>query len=193
MFLAMCWGLSGQTYRTDPIGFSVPTPRPINPAESTTNPSAQATQRQNPYLGSIPQSSTGTVMKLTLAEAIARGLRYNLGLVETEHSSADVHADRLRALAALLPQLTANARQVYQALSFKEIGIKLPPGAPFQLPATSGGFGYQDARVGLSQEVYNPSLRSKYRAEKAAEEASVFNLKDSRDVVVFAVGTAYVR
>src|SRR3981081_2567607 len=147
----------GQT--PNPLGYSVATPRPINPAEGTTNPSAQATQRQNPYLGSVPQKSTGTMLKLSLAGAIERGLHYNLGLIESEHASADVHGDRLRALAALLPELTANAHQGYENLSFKEIGIKLPPGAPFQLPSTSGAFGYQDARVSVSQQVYNAQLR----------------------------------
>ena len=42
----------GQT--PDTLGYSVATPRPISPAEGTTNPSAQATQSQNPYLGSVP-------------------------------------------------------------------------------------------------------------------------------------------
>jgi hypothetical protein len=37
-----------------PRGDSIATPRPINPAASTTNPSALATQGQNPYLGSTP-------------------------------------------------------------------------------------------------------------------------------------------
>lgn len=44
----------GQAISPDPLRYSVATPRPINPSESTTNPSAQATQRQNPYLGSVP-------------------------------------------------------------------------------------------------------------------------------------------
>ncbi len=193
MLLAAGGSLNAQSYGANPLGYSVPTPRPINPAESTTNPSAQETQRQNPYLGSVPQKSTGTLLRLSLAGAIERGLRYNLGLVESEHASADIHGDRLRALAALLPDLTANARQVYQELSFKEIGIKLPPGAPFQLPATSGGFGYQDTRVSVSQQVYNATLRDRYRANKNLEQASLFNQKDSRDVVVFAVGAAYMQ
>jgi DHA2 family multidrug resistance protein len=38
----------------DTLGYSVATPGPISPAEGTTNPSAQATQSQNPYLGSVP-------------------------------------------------------------------------------------------------------------------------------------------
>ena len=41
-----------------PAGYSIATPKPISPAEGTTNPSALATQRQNPYLGSVPAKST---------------------------------------------------------------------------------------------------------------------------------------
>jgi outer membrane protein TolC len=172
---------------------SIPTPRPINPAEGTTNPSALATQRQNPFLGSTPAAATGTTIELTLKRAIERGLRYNLGLIESNQASADVRAGRLRALSALLPQLSARGRQAYEDISFKEIGIKLPPIPGFSLPATSGGFGYQDARVGLTQNVYDAQLRGQYRARKDSEQASTFTIRDSRDVVVFAVGTAYLQ
>src|SRR5216683_4564222 len=109
-----------------PLGYSVATPRPINPAEGTTTPSAQATQRQNAYLGSVPSKNTGTRIELSLRTAIERGLRYNLGMVEANQASADVRAERLRALSALLPQLAAQGRQGYQSLSYKEIGLKLP-------------------------------------------------------------------
>src|SRR5713101_3547876 len=183
---------SGQT--PGPLGYSVATPRPISPAEGTTNPSAQATQRQNPYLGSVPSKNTGTRIELSLKGAIERGLRYNLGLIESNQASADVRAERLRALSALLPQLSARGRQAYENISYKEIGLKLPPipGLP-SLPATSGGFGYQDARVSLTQSLYDAGLRNHYRARKSDEQASVLNIQDSRDVVVFAVGTAYLQ
>jgi len=95
-----------------PLGYSVATPRPINPAEGTTTPSAQATQRQNPYLGSVPSKNTGTRIELSLSTAIERGLRYNLGLVEANQTSADVRAERLRALSALLPQLAGQGARV---------------------------------------------------------------------------------
>src|ERR1041385_3204858 len=84
-----------------PLGYSVATPRPISPAEGTTNPSAQATQRQNPYLGSVPSNTTGTRIELSLRSAMERGLRYNLGLIEANQASADVRAERLRALSEL--------------------------------------------------------------------------------------------
>src|SRR5882672_8509993 len=182
----------GQT--PNALDYSVATPRPISPAEGTTNPSAQATQTQNPYLGSVPSRNTGTRIELPLKDAIERGLRFNLGLIESSQASASVRAERLRVLSSLLPQLSAEYGQAYESLSFKEFGLKLPsiPGFP-GLPATSGGFGYQDARLTLTQSIYDAQLRNQYRSRREAERASALNVKDSRDVVVFAVGTAYVK
>jgi outer membrane protein TolC len=142
----------------------------------------------------VPSKNTGTKIELSLKGAIERGLRYNLGLVEASQASADMRAERMRALSALLPQLSADARQGYENLSYKEIGLKLPPipGLP-ALPSTSGGFGYQDARVSLAQSLYNSELRNQYRARRSDERASMLIVQDSRDVVVFAVGTAYLQ
>jgi outer membrane protein TolC len=112
--------------------------------------------------------------------------------VESDRAAADVHAERLRALAALLPQLSASARQVFDSVNFLELGVRLPsiPGlAPF--PSSSGGFGYQDARVAVSQALFDPQLRNRYQARKQDEKASALSTKDARDVVVLAVGTAY--
>jgi outer membrane protein TolC len=192
MTAAFGQSVSGQT--ADPLRYSIPTPRPINPAESTTNPSARATQSQNPYLGSVPAKATGETIELSLQAAIDRGLRYNLGLIESNQSGAEARAARLRALSTLLPQLEARGRQAYENISFKEVGLRLPPipGLP-SLPSTSGAFGYQDVRVGLTQSIYNAPLRAEYRARKTAEQASALNIKDARDVVVLAVGTAYLQ
>src|SRR5258708_3293634 len=117
--LTFSFTASGQAQ--GPLGYTVATPRPISPVEGTTTPSAQATQRQNPYLGSVPSKNTGTRIELSLKDAIERGLRYNLGMIESSQASADVRAERLRALSGLLPQLSAQGRQGYENLSYKEI------------------------------------------------------------------------
>jgi len=186
---AAAYAQTGPAYAS---AYSITTPKPISPAEGTTTPSAQAAQRQNPYLGSVPANSTGTTLRLSLKDAIARGLRYNLGLVESEHAGSDVGAERLRALSALLPQISASARQAYENISYQEIGLKLPaiPGLP-ALPATSGGFGYQDVRVAMSQRLFDRELRQRFQARKEDAQASALSVKDARDVVVLAVGTAY--
>ncbi len=105
-----------------------------------------------------------------------------------------MRADRLRALSALLPQISATARQVYEDISYKEIGLNLPPiPGVGSLPPTSGGFGYQDVRVNVNQTIFNKELKERYRAQKSAEQGSALDIRDSRDVVVFAVGTAYAQ
>jgi outer membrane protein TolC len=184
----------GQVGPIDPLGYSIPTPHPIDPA-GTTNPSPLAAQRQNPFLGSTPSGkATDTVLSLTLSESIDRGLLYNLGLIESTQSNADVRAQRLRTLSQLLPDISLDARQVAANQSFKQFGLRLPSIAGFPgLPATSGLFGFQDTRLSMKQSVYNTELRNRYQAEKQAEQASTLATSDARDVVVYAVGTAYLQ
>lgn len=177
-------------------GYSISTPRPINPAASTTNPSALATQGQNPYLGSTPSGkATDEVVPLSLHEAVERGLRYNLGLIESNLANAEARAQRLRALSALLPDVSVKGEQAFQKLSFQEVGLsKLPPiPGVGPLPSTSGNFGYQDVGVSLTQSVYSAELHDRYREQRNAEQASAFSARDARDVVVYAVGIAYLQ
>ena len=176
-------------------GYSIETPRPINPAANTTSPSALATQAQNPYLGSTPSGkASGGTLQLSLQNAVERGLRYNLGLVETSQAGASARAQRLRALSALLPQISARGEQAFERLSFKEIGIKLPSIPGFAgLPSASDPFSYQDARVSVSMPLFSAELRSRYAQQKSAENASSLNIKDARDIVVYAAGTAYLQ
>src|ERR1700733_11909737 len=171
---------------------SVTTPRPINPATGTTNPSARATQTLNPYLGSTSDDKVvDGEIKLTLTDAISRGLRFNLGLIDSEQADAGVRAEREHAFAELLPQISARAQQSYEQLSYQELHIKLPPQAGFQLPPTTGGFGYSEGDILAHSAVVNLELWNRYKEQRALEWASAPSTKDSRDIVVYAVGTAY--
>ncbi len=185
----------GQVGESDPRGYSIATPRPINPQASTTNPSALATPGQNPYLGSTPAGkASNQLIQLSLSDAIQRGLRYNLGLIESTQASAETRAQRLRALSALLPDISVQAEQGFENQSLKEIGLRLPPIPGINpLSTTTGDFGFQETRVSLTQSIYSAELHNQYKAEKKAEQASALNAKDARDVVVYAVGTAYLQ
>jgi outer membrane protein TolC len=171
---------------------SIATPRPINPATETTNPSARATQSLNPYLGSTPDGkAVDEEIKLSLEDAVNRGEKFNLGLIDNQQADARATAEKGRALAELLPQISAHAEQAYQQLSFQELGIKLPKTAGITLPPTSGGFGYSEARIDADAAIMNIRLLDKYKQQKSLEQASLLNTKDARDVVAFAVGAAY--
>src|SRR5215813_2601320 len=124
--IALVLGISAYAFsqtQSDPLGYSINTPRPINPATNTTNPSALATQGQNPYLGSTPSGkATDEVIGLSLHDAVDRGLRYNLGLIESNQASAEARAQRLRALSTLLPDIGVRGEQSFENFSLKEIG-----------------------------------------------------------------------
>jgi outer membrane protein TolC len=171
---------------------SISTPRPINPAADTTNPSARATQTLNPYLGSTPEGKVvDGEIRISLEDAIVRGLRFNLGLIDSQQADASVRAEREHALSQLLPQISARAQQSYEQLSFKALNIKLPPQAGFQLPPTTGGFAYGEGDILAHSAVVNLELLNRYKEQKALELASALSTKDARDIVVYAVGTAY--
>lgn len=183
---------SAALFGQDPLSYAITTPRPINPAAGSTNPSALATQSLNPYLGSIPGGKlTPGEINLALQDAVRRGLEFNLGLVESKQADATVQAERARAFSALLPQISARAVQSFEQLSLSEIGIRIPPQAGFRLPPTTGAFGYSEGRISLHYSAFDPALIASYKARRAAETASALSTRDSRDVVVLAVGTAY--
>jgi outer membrane protein TolC len=193
--LALVVAASGQAPESGgaSAGFgSVNTPRPINPATDTTNPSARATQNLNPYLGSTPfGKATKEELHLSLEDVIARGLQYNLGLIDNQQASADARAQRQHALAVLLPEASGRAEQTYEQFSLKSINLVVPPQTGIQFPPTSGQFGYSEARIVVQSPVLNMTLLNNYRQQKQMETASILSAKDARDVVVFIVGAAY--
>ena len=63
--------------------------------------------QNNPLQGSVPSgTASSTPLALTLADAIQRGLQFNLGLLDSQTASRTAKADRIQALSSLLPQVT---------------------------------------------------------------------------------------
>ncbi|HEY6251249.1 MAG TPA: TolC family protein [Candidatus Angelobacter sp.] len=168
---------------------SISTPRTINPSVNSTTPSSLAGQQQNPFLGSVPtgQATTG-VIDLSLADAVDRGLRFNLGVIENQATLRQAQAQRLRALAAMLPNVGTLVRQNLDELSRVAIGLKIPG-----IPASTGQFSYQESYVTFSENGLNLESAYRLRAARQAAEATRFSLQDARDVVVLAVGTSYLQ
>jgi outer membrane protein TolC len=146
-------------------------------------------QAVNPFRGSVPPPADQSApVTLSFDEAIARALRYNLGVIESEHVSAEARAARLSALAALLPTVSARAAQVFERLSLLEVGLTLPG-----LPSVTDPFQYQDARLAFSQSIYSGELRNRHRAATASEHAASLTAKDAHDIVVLTAGAAYLQ
>ena len=152
------------------------------PAPQTGDPS---------YRGSVPQGeASATPIPLSLGEAITRGLKANLGLLTNLQSSREIRAQRLRALSMLLPKLTGQVNAVEQQINLQALGFLFSvPG----IPTIVGPYGYQSAQVNASINLFDWSAISSFKSSKEETKASLLSVKNARDLVVQAVGDAYLQ
>ena len=147
---------------------------------------------QSAFQGSVPAGrATGDVLPLSLKDALDRALTYNLGLIESEQNTRTARAARLRSLNALLPDVSGRVSGSQQQIDLHAMGFNLQvPG--FSIPTVVGPFGVADARVYVSQQIFNWSDIQALKAAAAAERATDLTYRSDRDLVVLATGHAYL-
>ena len=163
-------------------------PQPTQPPVVDSAPATASFQ------GSVAEGqATSTPIDLSLRDAVQRGLKFNLGVLSSKQSSLNVRAQRLRVLSELLPNVTLNYSQSYNRINLAAEGfrVSLPPSSPFQIPQIVT-FGVVDTRANLSQSVFDLSRLRNLRSADASVRAAELSIEDSRDLVVQAVGNAYL-
>lgn len=156
-------------------------------------PSVSLPGSQSPFSGSEPeQQATPEVLRLDFSEAIDRGLRNNLGLLLSADQTMTARGDRWRQLSDLLPNLSANLLENAQTQSLTALGLKSNV-FPFPIPRVIGPFNYFDLRASLHQSLFSFKNIEQERAASEVLKAAQFNYKDARELVVLAVGNAYLQ
>src|SRR5215510_1582041 len=139
--------------------------------------------------GSVPSgTATSEVLHLTLRDAISRALRYNLGQIESGENARIARGQRLRALSALLPQVSAGASENVEQISAATLGIKIP-----QVPAVIGPFSFSTAQASASQALFDYESIQRFRAARNTEQAAQLSYSDTLDVITLIVGNAYLQ
>jgi outer membrane protein TolC len=140
----------------------------------------------NPFLGSAaPGPATGEPLALTVKDAVDRALQYNLGLLLQEEAAKSAHGARWRALAALLPNVSAGAGEIRQVINLAAYGF------PTEHPIV-GPFNVFDARVYLSQPLLDIRALNDSRAASANERAEVLGIRTARDLVTLVAVNLYL-
>jgi len=104
--------------------------------------------------GSVPSGpASGEILRLTLRDAITRGLRYNLATIESGANAQIARGQRLLALSNLLPQVGAGASETVQQLNLGTLGLSglNVPG----IPTIVGPFSYSSVDANISQTLFN--------------------------------------
>ncbi len=144
---------------------------------------------QNPLAGGVPEKAPQPgVMKLTLADTISRALERNLAIVLSQQGVEAARGDKWLAQSGILPDLSAELTESRQTLNLASFGLSVP-GIPLFVPP----FNVLDARVSVTQTVFDLSAFDHARAGSENLTAAKHSLNDVRNLVVLAATNMYLQ
>jgi outer membrane protein TolC len=183
--------LSGRTTETSGSVKTSEAPAPSTTA--TVNTLSPSVQVQGAYAGSTPGVAKMPFSgKLSLREAIQRGLSYNLGQTGATQALRQAQGQSKVALSNLLPNFNGTVNEDVQTTDLKAFGFRFNfPG--FAFPTVIGPFNYIDLRAHLSQTIFDLAAINNYRAASDVAKANRYAAQDARELIVLAVGGAYLQ
>src|SRR6185369_5042854 len=149
----------------------------------------------SPFAGGVPEGMVvKDTLQLTVLEVIERALRHNLGVLLSEQSTVRASGTRAVELADLLPNVTASASVSRRKNNLEAFGFPLnasPLIATF--PRIVGPFTVFDARVFLTQSLFDLSAYNEAKAEGFNVAAARHSNRSARDLVVLVAANAYLQ
>jgi outer membrane protein TolC len=146
-----------------------------------------------PFSSSISSTSShvqpgGAGVPLTLQKAIEMALQTNLNVLLSQQSTRAAKGQRLRALSQVLPNITSGVSEHVVQENLAASGIKFPG-----VPEIVGPFSFFDARLFLSQSLFDLSRINRARAAGEDLSAAQFSYQETRNLIVAAAASAYLR
>jgi outer membrane protein TolC len=165
--------------------------------------SGNASSATNPYWGSVTaQPVTGETLKLSLDDAVKRGLQNNLGLREAQDDQKVLHGERNQALQEFLPTITVSGDMKYAendlvAYGFspsvvKKFASALPGGSNLKF-STITRDNVTEGVAHFDWTIFSGPVIAGWRAAGAAVRSSYFAMMSARGEVVQQVATIYLR
>ena len=165
--------------------------------------SAQApnpTSASNPFFGSVTaRPATDEPVRLSLDDAIALGLKNNLGLTEVENQEKSLQGQKNEALQEFLPTVTLTGdlgvhQQDLVALGFgpavaKQFVGLLPPGAKLSEITRDD---LTEGQLHFRQTLFSGPVIAAWKGVGAARRAAHFAKMSARGEVVQQVASAYL-
>lgn len=134
------------------------------------------------------QDTTAT-LRLTLDDAIHRGLQSNLGVMVAESRRQEAAATTERRQSLLLPRVRIETPVAVQSRSLKAQGISVS-GLP--LPDVVGPFSTYEARAYVDQPIVDIQSLHSLRSAKQSASAAKSDYQDARDQEIRTVAALYL-
>jgi outer membrane protein TolC len=164
-----------------------------NGGSSSVNTVNSTIQVSGPFQGSVPDpNSPHGPLTLNIADAIGRGLRFNLGGVSANASVKQLRGERLAALSQLLPNIYGTLTETGAKIDLETQGLSSGTFGSVPLPTTVGPFHYYSALANVSESVSITGLHNLRQAQASADAAQM-SAADARELITLAVSGTYLR
>jgi outer membrane protein TolC len=132
-------------------------------------------------------AQTSTPYRLTLHDAIVKGLQANLSVLVADTRVQEAEGTRMRRLASLLPRVGTESYANLQNRNLRAFGISFPG-----VPGVVGPFSNYDFRLYADQKILDLQSLHSLRASERQDDASKLDYRDARDLIVRAIGGLYL-
>jgi outer membrane protein TolC len=132
-------------------------------------------------------AQTSTPYRLTLHDAIVKGLQANLSVLVADTRVQEAEGTRMRRLASLLPRVGTESYANLQNRNLRAFGISSPG-----VPGVVGPFSNYDFRLYADQKILDLQSLHSLRASERQDDASKLDYRDARDLIVRAIGGLYL-
>jgi outer membrane protein TolC len=139
------------------------------------------------FLPDYAAAQTPTAYRLTLRDAIAKGLQANLSVLVADTRVQEAEGTRMRRLASLLPRVGTESYANLQNRNLRAFGISFPG-----VPGVVGPFSNYDFRLYADQKVLDLQSLHSLRASERQEDTTKLDYRDARDLIVRAIGGLYL-
>lgn len=138
--------------------------------------------------GATSDAQAQTPYRLTLREAIRKGLQANLSVLVADTRVQEAEGTRARRLsAALLPHVRAQSYANLQNRNLRAFGISFPG-----VPDVVGPFSNYDVRVSADQNILDLQSYRNWKASERSVDAGKMDYQNARDLIVRAVANLYL-
>ena len=138
--------------------------------------------------GAISAAQEPTPYRLTLRDAIQKGLQANLNVLVADTRVEEAEGTRVRRLsAALFPRVRVQSYANLQNRNLRAFGISFPG-----TPEVVGPFSNYDFRFYADQNIVDLQSYRNWKASEHALNASKMDYQDARDLIIRAVASLYL-
>ena len=143
------------------------------------------------YGGSISSTPVpSSQLRLSIADAVKRGLQTNLGIITSNNVSSTVRAERMQVLSQMVPQIGASAGESVMQLNLASYGFNAISSA---IPKVIGPFQFVQAQANFNWSGLSLTNFRSVQAANAVDRATQLSARDARELVVLAVSGSYLQ